>query len=152
MKYILGDNTANGCIFCTKPQEADDARNYVVLRDRTCYALLNLYPYSNGHMLVAPYKHCPDFDALTDAEVGDLMVLVRRSQQLLKAAMRPDGFNIGVNLGKFAGAGIADHLHIHIVPRWGGDNNFMTVVNDTRIIPESLDATYARLKEALATQ
>ena len=152
MKYILGDNTSNGCIFCTKPQEAADDRNYIVLRDRTCYALLNLYPYSNGHMLVAPYKHCPDLDQLTEQELGDLFVLVRRAQQLLTTAMNPQGFNIGANLGTAAGAGIADHLHIHIVPRWSSDSNFMTAVNDTRVIPESLDATYARLKEALATQ
>lgn len=152
MKYILSEQSSNGCIFCTKPQEANDARNYIVLRDRTCYTLLNLYPYNNGHMMVVPYKHCSDLDDLTEAELGDLLVLVRRSQQLLKATMKPQGFNIGLNLGKSAGAGIADHLHIHIVPRWSGDSNFMTAVNDMRIIPESLDATYAKLQEALASQ
>src|ERR1051326_1907556 len=140
MKYLVAEKTSNGCIFCTKSQEANDATNYIVLRDRTCFALLNLYPYSNGHMMVAPYKHCPDLDDLTDAELGDLMVLVRHCKQALQASMNPDGFNIGVNLGQFAGAGIPDHLHIHIVPRWGGDNNFMTVVNDTRVIPDRKSA------------
>lgn len=153
MQYILASKSPNdGCVFCAKPQEADDVRNYVLLRERTCFALLNIYAYSNGHLMVAPYKHTPDFEGLTEAELGDLLVLVRRCQQALRQAMKPDGFNVGVNLGKVAGAGIADHLHIHVVPRWNGDHSFMTVIGETRVIPESLDATYARLKEALAQE
>jgi ATP adenylyltransferase len=153
MQYILATKAPNdSCVFCSKSQEADDDRNHVLLRDRTCFALLNIYPYSNGHLMVAPYKHTPDFDALTDAELSDLLGVVRRCQHALRLAMQPDGFNIGVNLGKAAGAGIADHLHIHVVPRWNGDNSFMTVLGETRVVPESLDATYARLQEALSRQ
>jgi ATP adenylyltransferase len=152
MEYILASRAPNGCIFCSKPQGAEDAQNYILIRDRTCFALLNIYPYSNGHLMVAPYKHTPGLDDLTEGELADLMVLVRRCQQLLRVALKPEGFNIGMNLGKVAGAGIADHLHIHVVPRWSGDSNFMTVIADTRVIPQSLDATYALLKEALASQ
>lgn len=152
MQYILSDKTVGGCIFCQKSKEGDDATNLVVLRDRSCYALLNIYPYSNGHLMVAPYKHTSDFDALTEEELGDLMILTRRCQQLLRKTLRPEGFNVGVNLGKVAGAGIVEHLHIHVVPRWSGDVNFMTVTADTRIIPESLDDTWRKLREALEAQ
>jgi len=152
MKYIVGDKASNGCVFCNTSQQADDAKNHVLLRDRTCFAILNIYPYSNGHLMVAPYKHTGDFESMTEQELGDLMVLTRRCQLVLKAAFNPEGFNVGVNIGKAAGAGMPDHLHIHIVPRWSGDCNFMTAINDMRIIPDSLDATYAKLKEALATQ
>ncbi len=152
MKYIVSEKSADGCIFCQKSHEADDGRNYVLVRERTCFALLNLYPYTNGHLMVAPYKHTADLDGLTDDEMGDLMVLTRRCQQLLRKASRAEGFNIGLNIGKVAGAGIAEHLHVHIVPRWGGDVNFMGVLGNTRVVPESLDATYQKLREALASR
>jgi len=153
MQYILAAKSpSEGCVFCNKSQEADDAKNYVLLRGRTCFALLNLYPYSNGHLMVAPYKHTADFDLLTESELAELLVLVRDCQKALRAAMHPDGFNVGVNLGKVAGAGITDHLHVHVVPRWNGDTSFMTVTGETRVVPESLDATYAKLKGALTSQ
>ncbi len=150
MQYILASKAPDGCIFCDKSQQSDDSKNYVLLRDRTCFALLNIYPYSNGHVMVAPYKHTPGFEELTESELADLLVLVRRCQQALRVAMKPDGFNVGVNLGKVAGAGIADHLHLHIVPRWSGDNSFMSVIGETRVIPESLDATYTKVRDALS--
>src|SRR5262249_53759758 len=128
MKYIVGEKKSDGCVFCNASQQANDAENHILLRDRTCFAILNLYPYSNGHLMVAPYKHTGDFDEMTEQELGDLMVLTRRCQQILRAAFNPEGFNVGVNFGKAAGAGMPDHVHIHIVPRWSGDSNFMTAV------------------------
>lgn len=150
MQYILSDKQAQGCIFCLKPRDADDARNHVLLRGRTGYAMLNIYPYSSGHVMVVPYKHTPDLEDLTEQELGDLTVMVRQCQRALRVALKPDGFNIGVNIGEAAGAGIKEHLHIHVVPRWKGDSNFMSVTADTRIVPESLDDTLRKLKEALA--
>lgn len=150
MQYILADKTAQGCIFCLKPQEADDTRNHVLLRGRTCYAMLNIYPYSNGHLMVVPYKHTPDLDDLAEAELADLIGMVRQCQRVLHIALKPEGYNIGVNIGEAAGAGIKEHLHIHVVPRWKGDSNFMSVTADTRVVPESLDETLRKLKQALA--
>jgi ATP adenylyltransferase len=144
IKYILGEKET-GCFFCRKPQETDDAKNHILIRDRTCFALLNTYPYNAGHLMIAPYKHTGDLDDLTEAELGDLLVLTRRCKQLLARAMKPDGFNIGLNAGRVAGAGVEDHLHLHIVPRWNGDTNFMPVLGETRVIPQALDELYAAL-------
>src|ERR1051325_1775362 len=139
MEYILADKSATECIFCAKSHAAEDVKNRLLLRDRICFAILNIYPYSNGHLMVAPYKHTQDLEELTESEMAELLSLVRRCQQILRKAFKPDGFNIGVNIGKAAGAGIEGHLHIHVVPRWNGDSNFMTTVSDVRVIPESLD-------------
>jgi ATP adenylyltransferase len=146
IKYILGEKET-GCFFCKKPQEADDAKNHILIRDRTCFALLNTDPYNAGHLMIAPYKHTGEMDDLTEGELGDLLVLTRRCKQLLTRAMKPEGFNIGVNLGRVAGAGVADHLHIHIVPRWNGDTNFMPVIGEVRVIPQALDELYAELRK-----
>jgi ATP adenylyltransferase len=112
--------------------------------------LLNKYPYVGGHLMVVPYKLVPDFHGLTDTELLDLLLLMRRCQAALTEVMKPDGFNLGVNLGQCAGAGIREHLHIHVVPRWNGDTNFMPVIGDTRVLPEALETTYDRLAAALA--
>ena len=137
-------------LFTRIAQSSDDVANLVVVRDRTCFALLNRYPYNGGHLMVVPYKESPDFNGLTDEEVVDLWKLVRRCINALTALMRPDGFNVGINLGKVAGAGIAGHLHIHIVPRWNGDTNFMPVLANTTVLPQALDEVAANLRNALA--
>jgi ATP adenylyltransferase len=137
-------------LFARIAQSGDDEANLVVARDRTCFALLNRYPYNGGHLLVVPYKESPDLDGLTDAETNDLWKLARRCIAALKAVMKPDGFNVGINLGKVAGAGIHEHLHIHIVPRWTGDTNFMPVLAGTSVLPDALLDIAAKLRQELA--
>jgi ATP adenylyltransferase len=152
IEYILAPKTAqNGSLFTRIAQASEDEANFVVARDRTCYALLNTYPYTGGHLLVVPYKEAADFNGLTDEEMADLMKLTRRCQNALTRVMKPDGFNIGINLGKVAGAGVPGHLHIHIVPRWQGDTNFMPVIADTTVMPQALKELAARLRAALAS-
>src|SRR5438477_3682262 len=130
IEYILAPKPplSEASLLARIAQSNDDIANYVITRDRTCYALLNTYPYTGGHLMVVPYKQAPDFHGLTDEELTDLLKLTRRCQDALTQVMKPDGFNIGINLGKAAGAGISGHLHIHIVPRWTGDTNFMPVL------------------------
>jgi len=153
MQYVQAASKTGGpCIFCTKPQAGDDESQLVLLRDKTCFALMNLFPYNAGHLMVAPYKHTGDLDALTEQELADLMLLTRRCKQLLADVLKPEGFNIGINLGRTAGAGIEAHLHVHIVPRWNGDTNFMPVLGETRVIPDALEPMYRRLKAALAVR
>lgn len=149
--YIVGGAPpapagATGCIFCDKPQAGDDAAHLIVARARHCFVLLNLYPYNNGHIMVAPYRHVARLEELTDAEIGELLQVARRIEPILQEKIKPDGLNIGMNVGKVAGAGIDAHLHLHIVPRWGGDTNFMPVIADTKVIPQALDA----MRELLA--
>jgi ATP adenylyltransferase len=137
-------------LFTRIAQSSDDEANYVIVRDRSCFALLNKYPYNGGHLMVVPYKEVPDLNGLTDEESADLWKLVRRCVNALTTVMKPDGFNIGINLGKVAGAGIAEHLHIHIVPRWNGDTNFMPVIANTGVVPQALIEVAAKLRAELA--
>ena len=148
IRYILGERES-GCFFCRKSQESDDAKNHVVIRARTCFALLNEYPYNAGHLMVAPYKHTGDLDDLAESELAELMSLTRRCKQLLSRAIKPQGFNVGINLGRTAGAGVLDHVHMHIVPRWDGDTNFMPVLADTHVVPQALDELYQLLMKHL---
>jgi ATP adenylyltransferase len=152
IQYIVAPkpNFADGSLFTTIAQSNDDEANNVIARDRTCYALLNRYPYTGGHLMVVPYKQTGDFDELTDEEMCDLMKLTRRCVNALKQVMKADGFNIGVNLGKVAGAGITEHLHIHVVPRWNGDTNFMPVIANTTVMPQALAELAAQLRTALS--
>ena len=151
IEYILAQKPElKEGVFARVAQSSDDEANLVVVRDRTCFALLNRYPYNGGHLMIVPYKEVPDLNGLTDEEVADLWKLVRRCINALTAVMKPDGFNVGINLGKVAGAGILEHLHIHIVPRWNGDTNFMPVIADTGVVPEALQEVAARLRAALA--
>ncbi|MBI2926541.1 MAG: HIT domain-containing protein, partial [Verrucomicrobia bacterium] len=140
IQYILAPKPArsDGSLFTRLAQSSDDEANHVIARDRSCYAVLNAYPYNGGHLLIVPYKETPDFNGLTDDELADLWKLTRRCLNALTKVMRPDGFNIGVNLGKVAGAGIQEHLHIHVVPRWNGDTNFMPVLAQTTVLPQAL--------------
>src|SRR3954464_4942632 len=152
IQYILAPKAppSDISLFTTIAQGSDDVENLVVVRDRTCFALLNKYPYTGGHLMVVPYKQTPDLNGLTPEELGDLMILLRRCQNALARVMKPDGYNIGVNLGKCAGAGILEHLHIHIVPRWNGDTNFMPVIAGTGVVPQALSELAAQLRAALA--
>jgi len=147
MAYVAGERE-KGCVLCRVPAETDDEKNLLVYRGERCYALLNLYPYNTGHLMVAPYTHVADLTALDAETAAELMTLTQRCLRALRRALSPHGFNIGMNLGRIAGAGIADHLHLHIVPRWRGDTNFMPVIAGTKLIPELLSETYARLKRA----
>jgi ATP adenylyltransferase len=146
IRYILGPKES-GCFLCTKPSESRDRENLVLVRDRTCYALLNTYPYNPGHLMIAPYKHTGEMDDLGESELADLMLLTRRCQQILRKAMKPEGFNIGINLGQCAGAGVPGHLHIHIVPRWNGDTNYMPVLGDTHVLPQALEELWDALRQ-----
>jgi ATP adenylyltransferase len=152
IEYILSPKSpATESLFTQIAQSNDDESNLVIARDRTCYALLNRYPYTGGHLMIVPYKQVRDMNGLTDEEMTDLMKLTRRCQNVLTQIMKPDGFNIGINLGKVAGAGILEHLHIHIVPRWLGDTNFMPVLANTMVVPQALKDLAAQLRAALAT-
>lgn len=150
--YILGPKPvpAGAGVFSRIAQSPDDEGNYVVARERSCFAVLNRYPYTGGHLLVVPYKATPDLNGLTEQELNDLIQLTRRCQNALTRVMKPDGFNIGLNLGTVAGAGITDHLHFHVVPRWNGDTNFMPVLGGTSVLPQALAEVAAKLRAELA--
>ena len=152
IQYILSPKPAPSdvSIFSRIAQSNDDETHHVIARTRSSFALLNNYPYNGGHLMVLPYKQVADFADLTDDEMLDLMKLMRRCQAALTQVMKPDGFNIGVNLGRVAGAGIAEHLHIHVVPRWNGDTNFMPVLGQTSIVPQALAELAAQLRAVLA--
>jgi len=152
IQYILAPKKTGleNSLFTRIAQENDDEANYVLVRERTCFALLNTFPYTAGHLMIVPYKQTADLNGLTEGELADLMCLTRRCQNALTKAMRPEGFNIGLNLGKVGGAGIVEHLHIHVVPRWNGDTNFMPVIANATVLPEALKETAAKLRAALA--
>ena len=146
MPYLRGEGKRpDGCVFCHK-LSCSDVEGHILLRAQTCFVTLNRYPYSNGHLLVIPYHHVPSLEDLDEPTLSELMQVINRSLAALREAYTPDGFNVGTHLGRAAGAGIYDHVHIHIVPRWMADTNFMPVVGEMRLIPELLDDTYARLK------
>jgi len=145
MEYLLSEN-AEGCIFCDKPGEGDDRRNLIVFRTALSFAMLNAYPYNNGHLMVAPFRHVGTLAELTEDERCDLMAALARAERVLEAAFAPQGMNLGINLGHCAGAGIPGHIHVHVVPRWEGDTNFMPVIGESRVIPELLLETYDRLR------
>ena len=147
MDYITAPKH-EGCIFCDFPRENRDAERYILHRGKNCFVILNLYPYNPGHMMVVPFRHTNLYESLTDDEQLETGRLASRCISLLKRVMGPDGFNMGINLGKSAGAGVDGHLHMHIVPRWNGDNNFMPVIADTRVVPEAFEATYRKLTAA----
>lgn len=141
-KPDLGDT---GCIFVDLPAQADDRKNLILFRGQSAFVMLNAFPYTNGHLMVAPYRHTNDIAELNDDELLEINQLVAWSVRWIRATYHPDGFNIGVNVGRAAGAGIPTHIHWHIVPRWDGDTNFMTVVGDVRVLPQSLEESYDRL-------
>jgi len=151
IEYILAPKPrSDQSVFTRIAQSSADEENHILARERTCFALLNTYPYNGGHLMIVPYKETADLDDLTDPELLELMRLTRRCINALKRTMHPDGFNVGVNLGRVAGAGVIEHLHIHVVPRWNGDTNFMPVLAGTSVVPEALKEVAARLRSALA--
>ena len=144
--YIKAEKREGRCIFCDALTSSDDEKNLVVRRGRHSFVILNRYPYTSGHLMIAPYAHVSRLnDAPVDA-VEEMVLFTRQSEVVLEEAYRPDGINLGMNLGRAAGAGIAEHIHLHVLPRWTGDANFMTSVAHTRIIPEALEETYSKLK------
>ena len=149
IEYILSKKPA-GCIFCDKPAENRDEENLILHRGRYHFIIMNAFPYNNGHMMVVPFRHTATLSAWAAEEQQEMMQLADLAVELLRKSMRPDGFNLGINMGIVGGAGVADHIHLHIVPRWNGDTNFMPVLSDTRVISEHLRATFGKLKEALA--
>lgn len=151
IEYILAPKPPAGesSVFSDIAQSSNDLDHHVLARGRTCFALLNTYPYTGGHLMVVPYRQCADFAALTEEELVELFRLTQRCQEALRRVMQPDGFNIGLNLGRCAGAGITEHLHVHVVPRWNGDTNFMPVLAGTTVVPQALKELAAQLRAAL---
>ncbi|TMK30475.1 MAG: HIT domain-containing protein [Actinobacteria bacterium] len=146
MEYIeAAKGEPDGCIFCDLPAKGDDAATLILARGERAFVLMNSFPYNPGHLMVAPFRHAGDFEELHDDELADIDALLKRSLRALREEMEPQGFNIGMNLGRVAGAGIPDHVHWHVVPRWNGDTNFMPVVGQTRVLPELLEETYRKL-------
>ncbi len=149
LTYIEKADAPAGCIFVELPAQDNDRENLILFRGQTAFVMLNRFPYTNGHLMVAPYKHTADLSQLDDDELLEINQLLARCVEWITATYRPQGFNIGVNLGSAAGAGIPDHVHWHIVPRWQGDTNFMTVVGEVRVMPQSLEESYDRLLAAV---
>ena len=145
MEYIKNADKETACIFCSKPRESDDKANLIVYRGTTAFVMMNRYPYNNGHLMVVPNRHTSRLESLSGNEKLELFDLLIDSQKVLNEVMQPHGYNIGMNLGRTAGAGIVDHLHFHIVPRWDGDTNFMPVVGHTKVISEGLEETWEKL-------
>ncbi len=148
IEYIKMEKS-EGCIFCTLPEENDDEKNLILHRGKKAFVIMNNYPYNPGHVMVAPYRHVGKYEELEDEEIIEIHHLVSLMIRAIKRAMNPQGFNIGINLGRVAGAGIEDHVHIHIVPRWNGDTNFMPVLADVKVIPQALQETYKELKDEI---
>ncbi len=145
IEYIQMEK-AEGCVLCDKPRQSSDAQNYILYRGDKNFIIMNSYPYNPGHLMVSPYRHIASLEQLTDEELNEHFEIVSRSIKILRQVFNPSGFNIGINMGKVAGAGIDDHFHTHIVPRWQGDTNFMPVISDVRVLPEALAETYEKLK------
>ena len=144
MDYILSDKTG-GCIFCELPKQDRDRENLILYRSSHNFVIMNRYPYNNGHIMVVPYLHIPSLDGLADEVMLDFMKVTQHAVASVKRAFMPEGFNIGINIGKIAGAGMEEHLHLHMVPRWAGDTSFMTVFDEVRVIPEHVTRTYDKL-------
>jgi ATP adenylyltransferase len=146
LQYIRGEKS-DECIFCAKPA-LDDESALIVRRGERCFVMLNAFPYTSGHVMIAPYEHTDDLAGLDEPTSLELMTLTQESIRAIQATYGPEGFNVGANLGAVAGAGVADHVHVHVVPRWEGDTNFMSVIGEVRVLPESLEDTHRNLKEA----
>jgi ATP adenylyltransferase len=148
--YITAPEAPEGCVFCTAASSSDDRASFIVYRAKRNFIILNRYPYTNGHVMIVPYDHAASLESLDDETLMEMTRLARETEGHLRAIYNPDGLNIGMNLGKAAGAGIAGHLHLHMLPRWTGDTNFMTVTGETRVLPEDLPMTWERLRAAFS--
>ncbi len=148
-QYVSKVDEKAGCIFCEKAAEKDDRKNLIVRREELCFAILNLFPYSSGHVMIAPYMHTGTIEDLDAGTLTCITELAKRCMGAIRDAFHPDGFNLGINIARPAGAGITDHVHMHVVPRWAGDANFMSVVGETRVLPVTLDQVWEKLTERL---
>ncbi len=147
--YITTAGKTSGCIFCDLPKAGDDAKARIVYRGRECYVILNSFPYTPGHVMIVPFVHLDELQKLPVSAAHEMIELTQRMEKILRELYSPDGINVGMNIGRAAGAGVAGHVHMHALPRWVGDTNFMTVVGETRILPETLEMTYHRIKGAM---
>jgi len=148
MEYILAPKTDQGCIFCNGLKLVDGPDNLIVFRGPKAFVMLNRFPYTSGHLMVVPYQHQPSLELLESSSRTDIMDQAARALQVLEVLYKPQGYNLGINIGSAAGAGILDHVHLHIVPRWVGDTNFMSSISQTRVLPELLEETYQRVRDA----
>ena len=147
--YVTGAHASADCIFCDAVRRKDDEKTGVIFRGERSFIILNTFPYTSGHLMVVPYEHVDELRKLDAASAQEMMTLAQRAEGALRELYRPDGINLGMNIGQAAGAGVAAHIHMHVLPRWAADTNFMTTISETRVLPESLDVTYSRLKEKL---
>ena len=152
MTYVGSEPPTSGCIFCEKAAEADDERNLILVRGDRCFALMNIFPYNNGHLMIAPYVHQPTIHELEAETLTEMMTVAQRCVRASQEALGAHGFNIGINQGTVAGAGIADHVHMHVVPRWNGDTNFMPVLADVKVMPDFIENTYRQIRERLRAE
>ena len=150
MRYVQGDRKDEGCIFCLAGESGDDDVRLVLHRGERCLVMLNAFPYNSGHLMVSPHRHVASIEDLDAGEVLELMTLTQRALRAVRKTYAPDGFNLGVNEGEVAGAGFAGHVHLHVVPRWAADSNFMAVTGDTRVLPQSVGDSFAQLRERFA--
>jgi ATP adenylyltransferase len=148
--YVAGAEKTSGCIFCDLPRAGDDAKARITYRGQHCYVVLNAFPYTPGHVMIVPFAHLDELQKLPAEAAREMIELAQRMERVFRQLYRPDGINMGLNVGKAAGAGVAGHIHMHALPRWVADANFMSVVGETRILPESLETTYERIKAAMA--
>ncbi len=147
-QYVTKESKPAGCIFCTKPAEEKDEDNLIFFRGAYNFGILNLYPYTSGHLMIVPYRHAATLNEISTEAAAELMDLTRRAESVLFEVYRPRGINVGMNIGECAGAGIAGHIHMHVLPRWPGDGNFMTVIGETRVLVEDIRVTFEKLKKA----
>ena len=147
--YITTAGKVSGCVFCDLPKEGDDAKVGIVHRGEHCFVILNTYPYTSGHVMVVPYAHLDELQKLPDVASHEMITLTKKMEGILRQLYNPDGINVGMNIGRAAGAGVAGHIHMHVLPRWVGDTNFMTVTGESRVLPESLDETWRKVTTAL---
>jgi ATP adenylyltransferase len=152
MEYILSSKSGEGCIFCDGLKQTDGPDNLIVTRGQYAFVMLNRFPYTSGHLMIVPYEHQPSLEQLEVASRTDIMDLSARAIQVLNLLYAPQGYNLGMNIGNAAGAGVTEHVHLHVVPRWVGDTNFMSSISQTRVLPELLEETYRRVKEAWETE
>ncbi|HKJ35491.1 MAG TPA: HIT domain-containing protein [Solirubrobacterales bacterium] len=151
LRYVKHAKDQDECIFCAKPEAGDDRENLIVHRGEHCFVILNLFPYTNGHLMVAPYEHIGALQEIAPEVTAEMMALAQRAMNVLEGVYEPEGFNVGINQGRVAGAGVEGHIHLHVVPRWAGDNNYMPVVADTRVMPQSLQESYDALRGGFIT-
>jgi len=152
MKYIENSKKEAGCVFCNAQAQADSAENLIAFRGKLSYVILNRFPYTSGHLMVIPFQHTSTLEELDADTRAEMMELTSRCTTELGKIYKPQGFNVGINIGEAAGAGVLGHIHIHIVPRWAGDTNFMSAIGETRVLPESLEQTYERVRQAFETK